>query len=75
MIKVCPFGTETFFFTKNDIVVYSTHPSFKVGDKAPDRYQYLDYTFYLGKVNEYEETTKEHLINYLKDNNLIEYLI
>ena len=75
MIKVYPFTKEVFFFAEDDIVIYSTHPRFKVGDKVSPSYASVVYTKYLKEAKEHDKVTRKHLIKYFKDNDLIEYLI
>ena len=76
MIKIYPFGNGVFFAVKDDTVIYSTHPDFKISDKKPDTFAFARYDYYLKDVeNKNDKIIRKWLINYLKENQMCEHLI
>jgi hypothetical protein len=75
MIYIYPFGLKVFFVVKDDIIIYSTHPNFEVGDKRPKTYSSLKGDDYIKNSSKDDEIIKKWIVNYFKENGMYEYLI
>ena len=75
MIEVYPFAKKIFFVAKDNKIIYSTHPDFKVGDEEPLSYVSVEGDNYIENHSEDNEIIKEWVVNYFKENEMYEYLI